>query len=195
MNPDRTDRPPEIARARYRLRRRQRVLAAVRTAARVFAVGRSARARAGAGSAPAGQARSRHQRASSRSAITRSSRRSRTATTPACSRGTTCTSWAASRPRCGRITWSACMLPASTATAGASRARCCPAPDRRAAATSIDRKPWPIRRNATIAFRLRCRIPVRRESGRAFARSARTSVAPRNDDACIMQPVQTASPL
>ena len=88
----------------------------VRADARLFAVGRGAGPRAGAGSAADRQARGRARRRSSRSATTRCSRASPTATTPASSRGTTCTSSARSRPSCGSSTRSGSPRPASTAT-------------------------------------------------------------------------------
>src|SRR6266542_1638556 len=56
-NPDRDQAAPELARARARVLRRQVVQAVLRAAARVLAVGRSARARTRSGSAAGGQAR------------------------------------------------------------------------------------------------------------------------------------------
>ena len=47
---------------------------------------------------------------------------SATATIPACSPGTICTSWAASRKNCGPTTWRACTRPALKATAAVSPA-------------------------------------------------------------------------
>ena len=88
-----------------------RVPHSLRVDARVFAVGRGAGPRPGPGGAADRQARGRASTSWSRWATTRVQPAFRTATTPASSPGTTCTSWAASRTSCGGSTRNAWPRP------------------------------------------------------------------------------------